>query len=158
MISVKKINDPSELQTVFDIRQKVFVEEQNVPQEEEYDEFEETSVHYLATYNSKPAGVARWRETDKGIKLERFAVLPEFRNKEVGGYILKQVLADVLPLHPGKTIYLHAQVPAMNFYARYGFKKVGEMFSECDIEHFKMVLCPPTQQLKTGVGFFCQLG
>ena len=140
MISVKKIDNPAELQTVFDIRQKVFVEEQNVPREEEYDEFEETSTHYLATYNGEPAGVARWRETDKGVKLERFAVLPEFRNKEVGGYILKQVLADVLSLHAGKNIYLHAQVPAMNFYARHGFEKVGEMFSECDIEHFKMVL------------------
>lgn len=140
MISVKKIANPADLETVFDIRQKVFVEEQNVPLEEEYDEFEETAKHYLATFNGEPAGVARWRETEKGVKLERFAVLPAYRNKDVGGHILKQVLADVLPQHSGKTIYLHAQLPAINFYARHGFEKVGEMFSECDIDHFKMVL------------------
>src|SRR5688572_19373940 len=109
MISVKKITTPAELETVFEIRQKVFVEEQNVAPEEEYDEFEDTSAHYLATVDGKPSGVARWRETEKGVKLERFAVLPEFRNQEVGSHVLKAVLADVLPKHAGKTIYLHAQ-------------------------------------------------
>ena len=140
MISVKKTTTPEELKTVFDIRQKVFVEEQCVSPEEEYDEFENTSAHFLATYNNVPAGVARWRETDKGVKLERFAVLQEFRNKEIGSAILKAVLADVLPQHSDKTIYLHAQLPAMNFYSRHGFEKTGPQFTECEIEHFKMVL------------------
>lgn len=139
MISVKKTNTPEELETVFDIRQIVFVEEQEVLPEEEYDEFEDTSAHYLATYNGVPAGVARWRETEKGVKLERFAVLKEFRNKEIGGAVLEAVLADVLPQHADKTIYLHAQLPAMNFYARHGFEQTGPQFSECNIEHFKMV-------------------
>ncbi len=140
MISVKKITSPADLETVFEIRQKVFVEEQKVAPEEEYDEFEDSSAHYLATFDGTPAGVARWRETDKGVKLERFAVLKEFRNKEVGAHVLKAVLKDVLPQHADKTIYLHAQLPAIPFYARHGFEKTGPQFSECDIEHFKMVL------------------
>ena len=140
MISVKKIDSPTELETVFQIRQKVFVEEQNVSPEEEYDEFENTSAHFLATFEGEPAGVARWRETDKGVKLERFAVLPQFRNKAVGSHVLKAVLSDVLPQHQDKTIYLHAQLPAIPFYARHGFEKYGPQFSECDIEHFKMIL------------------
>ena len=140
MISVKKIDSSTELETVFQIRQKVFVEEQNVSPEEEYDEFENTSAHFLATFEGEPAGVARWRETDKGVKLERFAVLPQFRNKAVGSHVLKAVLSDVLPQHQDKTIYLHAQLPAIPFYARHGFEKYGPQFSECDIEHFKMIL------------------
>ena len=140
MISVKKIDTPTELETVFQIRQKVFVEEQNVSPEEEYDEFENTSAHFLATFEGEPAGVARWRETDKGVKLERFAVLAQFRNKAVGSHVLKAVLSDVLPQHQDKTIYLHAQLPAIPFYARHGFEKYGPQFSECDIEHFKMIL------------------
>ena len=140
MISVKKTTTPAELKTVFDIRQKVFVEEQCVSPEEEYDEFEDTSAHYLATYEGKPAGVARWRETANGVKLERFAVLLEYRNKAVGSQVLKAVLADVLPKHADKTIYLHAQLRAIPFYTRHGFEKTGPQFSECDIEHFKMVL------------------
>lgn len=139
MISVEKVTDQQTLETVFDIRRKVFVEEQNVPENEEYDEFENTSQHYLASGNGIPAGVARWRETEKGVKLERFAVLPDFRNQHVGGHILKRVLQDVLEKHADKTIYLHAQLKAIPFYERHGFQKVGDMFSECDILHFKMV-------------------
>ncbi|MFC5269576.1 GNAT family N-acetyltransferase [Adhaeribacter terreus] len=140
MVSVQKTANKQDLETVFNIRQKVFVEEQNVSPEEEYDEFEETAAHYLASYNGEPAGVARWRETENGVKLERFAVLENFRNKEVGGHILKRVLQDVKAAHPDKTVYLHAQLKAIPFYERHGFQKVGEQFSECDIEHFKMVL------------------
>jgi predicted GNAT family N-acyltransferase len=139
MISVEKVRDPETLETVFKIRQKVFVEEQQVPEEEEYDEFEDTSSHYLALSNGIPAGVARWRETEKGVKLERFAVLEEFRNQEVGSNILKQVLQDVETTHKGKQIYLHAQLKAIPFYERHGFEKVGDMFSECDILHYKMI-------------------
>ena len=140
MVSVQKIDNKQDLEKVFNIRQKVFVEEQNVPREEEYDEFEAIATHYLATYNHEPAGVARWRETDKGVKLERFAVLEGFRNKAVGSHILTQVLKDVKAAHPDKTVYLHAQLKAIPFYERQGFQKVGEQFTECDIEHFKMVL------------------
>jgi predicted GNAT family N-acyltransferase len=49
-------------------------------------------------------------------------------------------LQDVQAAHPGIEIYLHAQLPAVAFYARQGFEPVGELFSECDIEHYKMIL------------------
>jgi predicted GNAT family N-acyltransferase len=122
----------------FEIRRKVFVEEQNVPAEEEFDDYEKTSTHYLAMMDQIPAGTARWRYTENGIKLERFAVLKEYRNQKVGSAILKTVLTDVIPLN--QTIYLHAQVQALAFYKRHGFEQVGEMFSECDIDHYVMVL------------------
>jgi predicted GNAT family N-acyltransferase len=122
----------------FEIRRKVFVEEQNVPAEEEFDQFEDESNHFLALKNNIPVGTARWRYTDTGIKLERFAVLKEFRNQNVGGKILSAILDDVKPHE--KRVYLHAQVPAIAFYQKFGFIKKGEMFLECDIEHYKMEL------------------
>ena len=48
MISVQEITNPTELEIAFSIRKEVFVEEQHVPLQEEYDEFEETSIHFLA--------------------------------------------------------------------------------------------------------------
>ncbi len=120
----------------FDIRKKVFVEEQNVKAEEEFDEFEKFSQHYLAYYNEIPVATARWRHTEKGIKLERFAVLKEFRNKNIGNFILKEVLKDVIPFQ--KTLYLHAQLAAVKFYKREGFVKQGEIFYECNIAHYLM--------------------
>lgn len=130
--------DDSELaEAAFAIRKKVFVEEQNVSPEEEYDEFEESSRHFLLFADEVPVATARWRKTKDGIKLERFAVLPEFRNAGLGSAILNAVLEEVLPV--GGKIYLHAQVPAMNLYKRAGFAAVGDLFYEAGIPHFKMV-------------------
>lgn len=141
-IQVQKINNPEQLQTAFAIREDVFVVEQEVDPSEEYDEFEDISVHFLATVDIKPAGTARWRFTDKGVKLERFAVLKPMRGFGVGFALVEAVVADIAA-HPdshGKKLYLHAQLDAMPLYAKFGFQKVGEMFEECDIKHYKMEL------------------
>ena len=120
----------------FQIRQEVFVEEQNVEPELEYDEFEDTSQHYLVYFDDVPVATARWRETEKGIKLERFALLKNYRNKRIGTKLIKTVMKDVLPLN--KTIYLHSQVSAVNLYLREGFIISGEKFMEAGIEHYFM--------------------
>ena len=141
MLTVNHIADDTELQTAFRIRAKVFVEEQHVPADEEYDEYETSSRHFLAYADGTPCGTARWRHTDKGIKLERFAVLPDFRSRKVGSALVQAVLDDVQSqsAETEKPVYLHAQVTAMPLYAKFGFWPVGEMFLECDIEHYKMV-------------------
>jgi predicted GNAT family N-acyltransferase len=121
----------------FEIRNKVFVIQQQVDPKLEYDEFEGTSIHYLAYAENIPVATARWRHTDHGIKLERFATLEEYRNKGVGSAILMEVLKDVLS--QPVTIYLHAQLPAVAFYERYGFIKEGDIFYEANMAHYKMV-------------------
>ena len=136
VIEVRKAADAAELEMVFAIRRKVFVEEQNCPPELEW-EFEDESAHFLARYEGEPAGAARWRQTDKGYKLERFAVLKEYRGKGVGPALVKTVLQD-LPKE-ASYIYLHAQVQAMNLYAKAGFKAQGALFEEAGIQHYKMV-------------------
>lgn len=119
----------------FAIRQKVFVEEQKVDAREEY-EHEEESKHYLIFDDDTPVGTARWRTTENGIKLERFAVLPLHRKKGAGLLLVKKLLDDVIPLN--KTIYLNSQVSAMNLYKRAGFKEEGDLFYEANIPHYKM--------------------
>jgi predicted GNAT family N-acyltransferase len=136
-ILVKKIETDADLQKAFRIRRIVFVGEQHCPPELEW-ENEDVSIHFLATVNGIPAGAARWRKTDKGYKLERFAVLKEFRGKGVGQELVKNVLSD-LP-EDGITIYLNAQISAMGLYSKFGFVKVGEQFEEAGIQHFKMEL------------------
>jgi predicted GNAT family N-acyltransferase len=117
------------------IRTNVFVEEQMVDPALEYDH-EEESHFYLLYYEGKPVSTARWRETEKGIKLERFGMLKEFRNQGLGSELLKVVLNDVLKLD--KKIYLHSQLKAVSYYERAGFVKVGDKFSEAGIEHYLM--------------------
>jgi predicted GNAT family N-acyltransferase len=136
MIAITKIENPESLAKAHEIRRVVFVMEQNCPPDIEY-EFEDESVHFLATVNGAPAGTARWRETENGIKLERFAVLAQYRGMGVGDALVKAVLTDCP--HDGRKIYLHAQLTAKDLYAKNNFTPVGPYFWEADIEHVKMV-------------------
>lgn len=120
----------------FEIRRKVFVEEQKVSARDEFDQFESTSKHYLLYQNDTPIATARWRQVGDKIKLERFALLKEYRNQGAGSILLKKVVEDALK--NASKLYLHAQLKAIPFYERIGFKKVGEQFTECNIEHFEM--------------------
>ena len=137
LVSFSTIDRPDLAEEANAIRQKVFVEEQMVDPALEYDEFESVAVHYILYVDSDPVATARWRETDKGIKLERFATLSSHRNQGLGAILLQDIMEDVLAID--KKIYLHSQLKALPFYERFGFVKVGEQFSEADIEHFEMI-------------------
>jgi predicted GNAT family N-acyltransferase len=137
MYEIRRFNTGDEVLTAMAraLRHAVFVEEQGVDPALEY-ENEEESHHYLLLLAGKAVATARWRETEKGIKLERFAVLAAFRNRGLGEIILHEVLQDTGLT--GKPIYLHAQLRAVPFYQRNGFYKVGEPFTEAGIQHFLM--------------------
>lgn len=136
-IEVRRVSNPEELEHVFAIRRKVFVDEQNCPPELEW-EYEDESIHFLGSVNDEPAGASRWRKTEKGYKLERFAVLKEYRGIGLGQALVETVIKD-LP-EDATYVYLHAQLDAMPLYAKFGFQKAGEQFEEAGIQHFKMVL------------------
>jgi predicted GNAT family N-acyltransferase len=137
MIQVNKVKTNSEIDTIFKIRNQVFVVEQKVDATEEYDDDDEKCTHFIAYNNGVACGTARWRFKDKGIiKLERFAVLKEYRNTGVGAALVKAVLND-LPY--ANKIMLHAQLHAVPFYEKMGFKCYGPQFEEAGIQHFAMV-------------------
>lgn len=139
MIRVKKVETDQELQEAFKIREVVFVDEQECPTEEEFDGFDDESIHFIAYITGEPVGTSRYRTTDKGVKLERFAVLKEHRGKGVGKRLVQTALGQIAAtFEPGTLLYLHAQLDAMPLYARYEFEKVGDKFVEAGIEHFLM--------------------
>ncbi|MDI1234558.1 MAG: GNAT family N-acetyltransferase [bacterium] len=137
-INVKKVTNKAEKKAAFDIRQVVFVIEQVVDPAEEYDEYDEACTHFLATADGVACGTARWRFKAPGIiKLERFAVLENYRGKGVGAALVKAVLSD-LPL--ADKVMMHAQLHAIPFYQKLGFETYGPQFDEAGIEHFAMKL------------------
>jgi predicted GNAT family N-acyltransferase len=140
MITIESFTyeDQQKFELALTIRKEVFVKEQNVDAILEFDGNDPDATHYLAYYKGKAVGTARWRKTEKGIKLERFAVLAEYRSQLVGLAVLDAVLKDVKGLH--NTIYLNSQKSAIGFYLRYGFIEEGERFYEAGIEHVKMIL------------------
>lgn len=136
-IIIQPANSAELRKAIFGVRREVFVLEQEVSEEEEYDEYETSSFHLAAEVEGKVVGTCRFRNTDKGTKLERFAVLKEYRGHNVGENLVRHCLDLV---HTEDHVYLHAQVQVVDFYAKLGFEAVGPQFEEAGIQHYKMVL------------------
>jgi predicted GNAT family N-acyltransferase len=151
-LNVRHIKDVALKEMAYAVRREVFVVEQEVAPDDEFDEFEENSRHFLvSTDNGKAVGTARWRFTDSGIKLERFAVLKEYRGKGIGAALVQAVMDDIRTQTQNQSVpkvYMHAQLRAMPLYNRFGFKQEGEQFVECGIQHYTMVW-----EEKTGYDF-----
>ena len=134
-LKIQLVKTKKEYEDILEIRKKVFVEEQNVPLNIEI-EHEEDSKHVICFIDQLAVGTGRWRKTKNGIKLERFAVLTDFRNKGIGKEIVNFILSEI---SSNNTIYLHAQEAVVNFYKKLGFKVSGKKFYEADILHSKMI-------------------
>src|SRR5690606_20696084 len=127
MIAVVRIENEEDWIKAQQIRKQVFVEEQGVPEKDEYDEYDAVARHFLAadTMSGEAFGTARWRTTTKGVKLERFAVVAKARGRGIGAMLLESVLGDIKQEMPGEAVdlYLHAQLAAVPFYQNFGFQK-----------------------------------
>ncbi|MFM7700006.1 MAG: GNAT family N-acetyltransferase, partial [Bacteroidota bacterium] len=75
MIHCHRVIAPDTLQKVYALRSQVFVEEQGVNPEEEFDIHEESSIHWAAIHSDEVIACARHRQTELGFKIERMAVL-----------------------------------------------------------------------------------
>ena len=139
MIEIKKFhfNNADLMKTAHNIRHEVFVIGQNCPEEIEW-EFEEESTHFLVYDNNEAVATARHRKTEKGYKLERFAVSEINRGKGYGHIVLTEILEDLKNVT--EMIYMHAQIQVLPFYEKLGFIKEGDVFEEAGIMHYKMVL------------------
>ena len=139
---IEPVHNEAHWQMARAIRQRVFVEEQACPPEEEWDGLDETSRHVIGFVDGTPAATARWRtvpyEARLVAKLERFAILPAYRGRGYGRRLVRYVMEDAR--RAGfETQVLHAQAHLEAFYASLGFATVGAPFTEAGIPHVKMV-------------------
>ena len=121
------------------VRTEVFVQEQKIPLEMEWDEADLTALHAVA-YNGlgQAIGTARLLETNPKIaKVGRMAVKRVLRGSSIGSDLLR-VLTGLARQRSYHEIVLHAQQSAQGFYARAGFVVRGEPFNEVDIPHIEM--------------------
>lgn len=137
-MKIKIVNDMVMLEQVFLIRKKVFVEEQNVPLNEEIDEFEDDSIHFLV-YDDKDNAIAasRLREEKDKAKIERVCVLQSHRNLHVGKQLM-EFMEKVAVKKGYKIVSLSAQTQALKFYSKLGYKICSEPFMDAGIEHYRM--------------------
>ncbi|HET7674072.1 MAG TPA: GNAT family N-acetyltransferase, partial [Gammaproteobacteria bacterium] len=122
------------------IRQAVFIDEQRVPEELEWDELDIHCLHALALDTSgTPIGCGRL--TTDG-KIGRMAVLAPWRKAGVGGAILR-FLIDEARRRGATECRLDAQIEAVDFYHRHGFIAEGDEFLDANIRHRRMRLTLP---------------
>jgi len=133
--NIRKTSWKEDKQSLSEVRKKVFIDEQNVPEELEWDEFDKDSIHILATdNNSKPIACGRIKPDGH---IGRMAVLKEHRNIGIGTDILKALLKFAED-NGTNSVYLHAQTTAIPFYEKQGFKTCSETFMDANIPHKTM--------------------
>jgi len=134
---IRPVNWKAQRDQLHAIRRTVFIEEQNVPEELEWDEIDERCYHVLAfAADGTPIGTGRLLPDGH---VGRMAVLKAWRGKGVGSAILKMLL-DLARKEGLKSVRLHAQTHAAGFYARHGFKATGKEFMEAGIPHRAMTI------------------
>jgi len=117
------------------IRRRVFIQEQNVPEDMEWDEHDSEALHFLVLDTGGNAvGCARLLANGH---FGRMAVLPDWRRQGVGRLLLQTALTEAQARGHG-VIRLSAQSHAAGFYARYGFHIVGNEYGEAGIQHVAM--------------------
>lgn len=138
-LDIAEAHGRDDIRAVLAIRRAVFVEEQKVPLEAEYDDADLETRHALARLDGQPVATLRWRALpgSGAIKIERVAVLPFCRGRRVGERLMRWLLgrldAEEYPLS-----ILHAQVKAQRFYERLGYVAEGTPFMEDGILHIAM--------------------
>lgn len=126
-----------------EIRRRVFVEEQAVPEDLEWDGEDAAAQHWLALSDGAPVGTVRLLRNGH---IGRMAVLAGARSQGVGSALLQAVLEQARR-NDWREVYLHAQIHALSFYERQGFVASGPEFMDAGIPHRTMRLVLRTQRL-----------
>ena len=135
-IEIQIVDWHDQRDTLKAIRKSVFIDEQHVPEELEWDGRDTECTQFLLTIDSAPVATARL--TPEG-QIGRMAVLKNFRGKGFGSRLLATVIEQAK--HAGhKQVFLHAQVSVIEFYQRHGFTACGDVFIDAGIEHRSMKL------------------
>lgn len=137
MFTIKKVNWQDHQQDLSAIRTEVFIKEQHVPVDLEWDGLDYEAIHVLVLdSDNHPIGTGRLLSTGQ---IGRMAVLQPWRRQGVGSAIL-DCLLEAAREHAVTPVFLNAQVSAIAFYQRHGFTAEGDVFDDAGIPHRRMIL------------------
>lgn len=124
------------------IRKQVFIIEQNIPEEEEWDDQDMISDHFVVYDQDQPIATARLLQNNS---VGRVAVLKTYRGQGIGRMIMLEIIQ--LAHQQDRTfLQLSSQVHAISFYEKLGFSIQGDAYDECGIPHIKMQLVIETKK------------
>lgn len=122
----------------FAVRIAVFVEEQQIPREEELDDADATAVHCVGYVDGAPVAAGRLVVNDGYGKVGRMAVLASHRGTRMGARVLDALEREGVA-RGLREFRLSAQLSARGFYDRAGYSADGDVYDEVGIPHIAMV-------------------
>ena len=131
------VETEKEQSDAFKVRHTVFVDEQNVPAELEIDEHENDAIHFVAYDKSAPVAAGRFRVLDDMAKVERICVLGDYRGTGLGFLLMNAIETHAKELSL-KGTKLNAQISAVGFYEKLGYKIISDQFMDAGIPHVTM--------------------
>jgi predicted GNAT family N-acyltransferase len=137
LLVIETGGDRSRIEQAWEIRRRVFIEEQHVPEEIELDADDAHAFHALALERGNPVGCGRMVPRGEYVKIGRMAVLKNRRGEGIGRALL-QFLMEHARRSGFRRAVLDAQAHAEAFYRKQGFIAVGEIFQEAGIAHRRM--------------------
>lgn len=135
-VNIRHVNWHEAENLLREVRTQVFIQEQHVPVDQEWDGLDETASHLLAMFGNQPIACARI--IDYKI-IGRMAVFKHWRGMGLGMALLLEAI-ELCKQQGGKAIALSAQTHAIDFYSRAGFKVVSGEYMDANISHVDMLL------------------
>ncbi|MCL7747171.1 GNAT family N-acetyltransferase [Halalkalibacter alkaliphilus] len=137
-MEVVKVTTKDQLEDAYNIRTKVFVDEQNVPIEEEIDQHEEEAIHFVVYSDAdKPIGAGRLRFVDGYGKVERICITKDARGTGAGRELMEKI-EETAQLNGIGKAKLNAQIQAQEFYSKLGYETISGEFLDAGIPHVTM--------------------
>ncbi|TYT62025.1 GNAT family N-acetyltransferase [Natrialba swarupiae] len=138
MVEIRLAENDRERADAFAVRHRVFVEEQGVDEDLEYDEHDAEATHFVAYDDGEPIGAARLRTlAGECGKVERVAVVQSRRGEGIGRALM-ETLEDEAESRGLSSFILHSQTRVAEFYRRLGYERCGPEFEEAGIPHVEM--------------------
>jgi predicted GNAT family N-acyltransferase len=136
-VNVEIVTTKEQLQDAFSVRRLVFVEEQQVPEEEEIDQYDDECIHFVLYNQEMPIGAGRFRNLDGIGKVERICVLSNSRGTGAGKLIMDKI-EQYAKQNNYSALKLNAQTQAIPFYSKLGYEIISDEFMDAGIPHRTM--------------------
>jgi len=137
MITTKWFAGDADLSDAYYIRRAVFIDEQEISEELEYDGTDDDAEHLVVYENNHPVATGRLIMVHGKMHIGRMAVLKEHRTKGLGAVTVRECITKATEQGHSK-LYLHAQTYARGFYEKLGFVGFGDEFDDAGIPHIAM--------------------
>lgn len=137
-LDIRFIQNSKDMLSCLELRRTVFIEEQNVPENEEVDGDDPDCDHILLTISDIPVGAARLKYYDDFVKVQRVCVLKNYRGQGIGSNIINFIIRHVEKNDIRSSVRLGSQIHALEFYKGLGFIEFGEEYLDAGILHKDM--------------------